>query len=81
MKRLSRLYHRLYARLFGYFWLPCPICGGWFGGHERPYGHIMLGWGRGMMTCAGCIEEAEKRNRRFMEDNPYPAKVVSIEEA
>lgn len=30
MRRL----HRLYAWLFGYFWLPCPICGRMFGGHE-----------------------------------------------
>lgn len=24
-----------YAYLFGYFWLPCPLCGKYFGGHER----------------------------------------------
>jgi hypothetical protein len=29
-----RLLHEMYARLFGYFWLPCPVCGRWFGGHE-----------------------------------------------
>jgi hypothetical protein len=26
--------HRLYAWLAGYFWLPCPLCGAHFGGHE-----------------------------------------------
>ena len=25
--------HYWYARIFGYFWLPCPICGKMFGGH------------------------------------------------
>lgn len=29
-----RLLHRLYAKIFGYFWLPCPICWKEFGGHE-----------------------------------------------
>lgn len=26
--------HRRYARLLGYFWLPCHLCGTMFGGHE-----------------------------------------------
>jgi hypothetical protein len=30
MRRLSQFY----AFLRGYFWLPCPICGRMFGGHE-----------------------------------------------
>jgi hypothetical protein len=29
-----RTLNRLYARLFGYFWLPCPLCGQMSGGHE-----------------------------------------------
>jgi len=29
-----RLLHKLYAKIFGYFWLPCPVCGKMFGGHE-----------------------------------------------
>jgi hypothetical protein len=29
-----RALNSLYAALFGYFWLPCPICGQGFGGHE-----------------------------------------------
>jgi len=29
-----RALNRLYARLFGYFWLPCPLCGQMSGGHE-----------------------------------------------
>jgi hypothetical protein len=34
MKSLRRRAHRLYAFLGGYFWLPCPLCGNCFGGHE-----------------------------------------------
>jgi hypothetical protein len=29
-----RLLHRAYASLAGFFWLPCPLCGTVFGGHE-----------------------------------------------
>ena len=29
-----RLFHKMYARLFGYFWIPCPVCKRYFGGHE-----------------------------------------------
>ncbi len=32
--KLPRFLHRFYAVLMGYFWLPCPICGEYFGGHE-----------------------------------------------
>lgn len=31
--RWRRVHHR-YAAWFGYFWLPCPLCGHEFGGHE-----------------------------------------------
>lgn len=34
MSRLPRWMHRLYARLDGYFWTPCPLCRRRFGGHE-----------------------------------------------
>ena len=33
MKLLRRLEKR-FARRHGYFWLPCPLCGEEFGGHE-----------------------------------------------
>lgn len=32
--RIPRWVHREYARLFGYFWIPCPLCREPFGGHE-----------------------------------------------
>ncbi len=33
MMKLRR-FNRLYARLNGYAWLPCPVCKREFGGHE-----------------------------------------------
>lgn len=29
-----RRFHRAYATLCGFFWLPCPLCGREFGGHQ-----------------------------------------------
>ena len=29
-----RRFNKIYAKVFGYFWIPCPICGQMFGGHE-----------------------------------------------
>lgn len=46
---LPRTFHRLYAKIVGYFWLPCPICGRYFGGHE---------WQEG---CSICSEQKELR--------------------
>jgi hypothetical protein len=31
---LPRSVSKLYAGLFGYFWVPCPVCGVEFGGQE-----------------------------------------------
>ena len=31
---MFRFYNKIYAKLFHYFWLPCPVCGRFFGGHE-----------------------------------------------
>lgn len=36
MKPGPRWWHHLRAHLGGYFWLPCPACGRFFGGHEWP---------------------------------------------
>lgn len=29
-----RPWHQWYAQAAGFFWLPCPLCGSYFGGHE-----------------------------------------------
>lgn len=34
MSILPRWVHRACAFVGGYFWLPCPLCGDEFGGHE-----------------------------------------------
>lgn len=31
---LPRWVHKMVADVAGYFWLPCPACGRYFGGHE-----------------------------------------------
>jgi hypothetical protein len=72
---IPRAFHCLYAHLQGYFWLPCPICGKMFGGHETAatgFAGLMTGWDEGKMVCPNCVEEAEKRNKEFMARNPAP---------
>lgn len=34
MKLRFRFFNKIYAHMFGYFWLSCPKCGKMFGGHE-----------------------------------------------
>lgn len=74
MVKLPRWLHRAYAVALGYFWLPCPICGECFGGHEvGPNNGTLITelgeWGscsmtKGVVTCADprCAAEAEKRS-------------------
>lgn len=55
-----RWFQRLRAWLGGYFWLPCPLCGRKFGGHEwgdGPYTSIAnpaRGLGAGTAVCPAC---------------------------
>jgi hypothetical protein len=52
---LPRWVHRWWARLLGYFWLPCPTCGRSFGGHERRAGIVdLVPHGRGLLVCREC---------------------------
>lgn len=50
--RLPRWLHHWFAKENGYFWLPCPVCGKMFGGHER-HGTTPVIDGRAKCTC-GC---------------------------
>ena len=52
-----RWIHRLYAWVFGYFWLPCPRCGRLFGGHEPSGGRVATSPWMGDRTCRNCIGE------------------------
>lgn len=52
-----RWFHRAYAFLFGYFWLPCHLCGVAYGGHQwRTYDGqpCVLKDGRGI--CPTCTK-------------------------
>ena len=49
-----RMFHRLYAHTFGYFWIPCPRCGQEFGGHEEGGGTDWVSEGDGRMCCPNC---------------------------
>lgn len=67
--RLRRNRRPWVARLQAYarncFWLPCPICGEPFGGHEKPSGSLEGPLGGGRMVCSDprCILEAFYRSR------------------
>jgi hypothetical protein len=51
-----RHFHEWFATSHGYFWIPCPVCGRPFGGHEL--GDIVpdpaSGPGRGKGICPAC---------------------------
>ena len=59
-----RKLHKLYALLFCYFWLPCPVCGKYFGGHELSSNNFLASLvsedGTGHLVCPDpeCIYEA-----------------------
>lgn len=50
----------LKALACGYFWMPCPICGRMFGGHEE-HGSWDTWPGGGLVTCIECKNEAKRR--------------------
>ena len=59
----KRLLNKIYAKLCGYFWLPCPMCGKMFGGHEWKDGNdLMLSMNHGKGVCPNCGQIAAKRN-------------------
>ena len=62
--RQWRWLNRCYAFIGGYFWLPCPICGRYFGGHEWSES-LYLGYGSGRGTCPWCVEETKRRNAEY----------------
>jgi len=60
--RRWRWINKVYARLFSYFWLPCPVCKEYFGGHEYG-GSIREGQGYNSGRCI-CYKEACKEKAR-----------------
>ena len=74
--KLPRFIHWLYALLRGYFWLPCPICGQYFGGHESTGIGLMEDWNSGVCICPNCESEADKRNSEYMHSHPHPGIMI-----
>ncbi len=54
--RWPRWVHQLFTRFNNYYWLPCPVCGKMFGGHEKG-GDVWDSPGRLRSTC-GCNYDA-----------------------
>ena len=61
---MNRTLAKIWAHLWGYFWLPCPICGEMFGGHEGSLGVLIVAPGDARLTCSklSCRVEAARRN-------------------
>ncbi|MFA5382229.1 MAG: hypothetical protein WC356_03620 [Candidatus Micrarchaeia archaeon] len=71
-RQQPRWAERAYAETHGYFWLPCPICGKPFGGHEQSFGSLITelypnGCYKGTSVCANCIEKANELNKPLLE--------------
>lgn len=57
MSQLIRFFHHLVALVFGYFWIPCPACGEYFGGHEydsKMCGVVQIDSHFNFVTCPKC---------------------------
>jgi len=64
-----RLLHKIYASFFGYFWIPCPLCGEMFGGHEEHSKYTINH--RGPIStgvCKNCEQDAKLLNVRLVTD-------------
>lgn len=72
--------HWLRATVCGYFWMPCPLCGHGFGGHE--YGAtLMTSPHTGVTTCSdpACLKEASHRNKLLWETLAYAGKMSTTD--
>ena len=65
--RLPRFIHYILAHGRGYFWLPCPICDRYFGGHENNPVGLKLTQHKSKMICRdpSCTAEARRLNKNF----------------
>ena len=70
--RLVRRFHRYYANAFGYFWLPCPICGENYGGHEWKNHNVGIATERAGVTKGMCNECA----KRFEAKHPPGSQII-----
>ncbi len=72
-----RILNWVWATWGGLFWDPCCLCGRNYGGHEGR-GNLMLGWDQGVSVCPRCAEEAERRNEKFVSENPPPMRSILL---
>lgn len=61
-----RIWQRLYAATHAYYWVACPICHRYYGGHEAS-GSWYQGRGRGQSVCINCKEPADEMSRIVLE--------------
>lgn len=65
-RKRERAYQEVYARRYGYYWLPCDLCGECFGGHEAS-GSLPISEEQLRHICPSCTAErqvaAERRLR------------------
>ena len=64
--KIDRSLNRIYAVANGYFWLPCPLCGEYYGGHE--VGSIAVGVATGEpgirhLVCNTCANQIMSRHQ------------------
>lgn len=67
-RKRERSYQRRYARRHGYFWLPCPLCGEEFGGHEAHGSIATEDPDRREDICPSCTAERQDAAERYLED-------------
>lgn len=81
-----RLLAKLRAYTGGYFWLPCPKCGEYFGGHEWDHHYVGIATDRPGVTkgvCNACAVEIESRHppgSRIIVDLDTGIETVELEE-
>ena len=49
-----RFFNEIYAKIFHYFWIPCPKCGKMFGGHEAGITVVPEDFCTGLICCKEC---------------------------
>jgi len=61
-----RLLNKIYANFFGYFWLECPLCSQFFGGHEwKDENTLWRKPDQGVGVCKDCGETARIKSAKI----------------
>jgi len=62
LNKINRYFNKLYANINGYFWLPCPVCGEYMGGHEwKLGGSIPIKHDKGYYLGDGICDNCERK--------------------